>query len=576
MRKFHTSIGPALLCTALLLTGCTQQASSAGAESAASVTATPESAAAATADSVNTIAVINTDGLFSDRDLAGTYDAEEAVTIQLNGDSAACDSSAMQIEGSCITITAEGVYLITGTLNDGQIVVDAPDTDKVQLVLAGANITSSTSAAIYALEADKVFVTLAEGSENTLANGGEYIAIDAVIFAKTDLTLNGSGSLTINAAAGPGVVSKDDLIITGGSYAVIAASHGLFGKDILAIAGGSFTITSGKDGLHADNSDDLSLGSLYIADGSFTINAQGDDISASGALQIDSGTFELTTGDGSASVTMSTGDSMEFGPRGSETGQTTTSTTEETDTTSQKGIKAEGTMIINGGTFTADTADDCLHVGGDLLINTGDFTPHSGDDAIHSDSNVTIQDGFFSIPYCYEGIEGLTLTFNGGTFDIVSCDDGLNAAGGADSSGFGGGRDEPFGASSDSYIIINGGTFTIVSEGDCVDSNGDLTINGGTLNLTCNGNGDTALDTDGTYTNNGGSVTTNDGSESNPGGMGGGMGTGRGGSRNGERPADGSAPSDLSQKPDGTGQEPPDGATFPDGAPTGNTENASV
>lgn len=237
MRKFHTSIGPALLCTALLLTGCTQQASSAGAESAASVTATPESAAAATADSVNTIAVINTDGLFSDRDLAGTYDAEEAVTIQLNGDSAACDSSAVQIEGSCITITAEGVYLITGTLNDGQIVVDAPDTDKVQLVLAGANITSSTSAAIYALEADKVFVTLAEGSENTLANGGEYIAIDAVIFAKTDLTLNGSGSLTFNAAAGHGVVSKDDLIITGGSYAVTAASHGLFGKDILAIAG---------------------------------------------------------------------------------------------------------------------------------------------------------------------------------------------------------------------------------------------------------------------------------------------------------------------------------------------------
>ena len=398
--------------------------------------------------------------------------------------------------------------------------------------LDGVTIHSATSAAIYALEADKVFVTLADGSENTLSNGGSYVAIDdnnidAVIFSKTDLTLNGSGSLTIQAQAGHGVVSKDELVVTGGSYTVTSASHGMTGKDSVAIAGGVFTITSGKDGIHAENTEDTTLGALYIAGGSYTIHAQGDAISASGTLQIDGGAFELTTGEGSASVEMSTDDSFAPGRPGTAVPQETSST--EEDTVSQKGIKGESTYTINGGTFTIDSADDCLHAGGTMVIAAGEFNLSSGDDAVHCDEALTIQSGAFTIPYCYEGIEGLTITVEGGTFDITSHDDGLNAAGGADSSGFGGFGGRPqdtFASSSDSFITINGGTFTIVSGGDSVDSNGDLTINGGTLDLTCNGSGDTALDCDGTYTNNGGDVTTNDGSESNPGGMTGGGGMG--------------------------------------------------
>lgn len=164
-----------------------------------------------------------------------------------------------------------------------------------------------------------MFLTLAEGTENTLSNGGSYTAIDennidAVVFSKTDLTLNGSGSLTIDAQAGHGVVSKDELTVTGGSYTVTAAEHGMTGKDSLAVAGGTFTITSGKDGLHAENADDSSLGFLYVADGEFTIAAQGDAVSASGALQVDGGTFDLTTGEGSASVTMPAEES--FAPGG--------------------------------------------------------------------------------------------------------------------------------------------------------------------------------------------------------------------------------------------------------------------
>ena len=274
--------------------------------------------------------------------------------------------------------------------------MDAGDTDKVQIVLCGADITSATSAAIYALAADKVFITLADGTENHLSNGGEYIAIDennidAVIFSKTDLTLNGTGSLTIQAQAGHGVVSKDELVVTQGSYTITAASHGLSGKDSIAIAGGSFHITSGKDGIHAENSDDTSMGFLYIADGTFTIAAQGDAVSASGALLIDGGTFDLTTGEGSASVTMSSDSS--FGQMG---GVPTEISAAEEDTTSQKGIKAEGSFTINGGSYTMDTVDGGIHAGGDLLITAGEFVLSSGDDAIHCDSALTIQSGQFT------------------------------------------------------------------------------------------------------------------------------------------------------------------------------------
>lgn len=553
--KKRTSRGAAvLLCALLTLSSCKTQ------------TAAGESSDTQAASSGETaVSTIDTASAFSDRDLDGTYDESAAIAVQLNGDSAACDSDAVTMEGGQIIIGAEGVYVLSGSLTDGQIVVNAGETDKVQLVLAGADITSSTSAAIYALEADKVFITLAEGTENTLANGGEYVAIDdnnidAVIFAKTDLTLNGSGSLTINAPAGHGVVSKDDLVITGGSYAITAASHGLSGKDKVAIAGGTFAITSEKDGIHAENADDLSLGTLYIADGSFTIRSQGDAVSAQGALQIDAGTFDLYTGEGSASVEMTSSTEpgqMGGGPHaGGAFAQTEAAAAEtEEDSVSQKGIKGENTYAINGGTFTIDSADDCLHAGGEMLLAGGTFTLSSGDDAIHCDDALTVQSGTFTIPYCYEGVEGLSITVEDGNFDITSNDDGLNAAGGADSSGFGGFGGRPqdtFTADSDSFITINGGTFTVVSSGDCVDSNGALTINGGTLNLTCNGSGDTALDCDGTYTNNGGDVTTNDGSEDNPGQMGGGKGSGQpgGGRQDGaggrERPDGQTMPSDAS------------------------------
>ena len=538
MKKF--AVFAALLVALLSCSGCsfTGSTASEGSQAAASSETTASETTVSETTTVETVAAASE--MFTDRDMEIGYDEETSARITLSGSSASSDSDAVQISGSTVTITDEGTYLLSGTLDDGMIVVNAEDTDKVQLVLDGVGITSSTSVAIYVLEADKVFITTTSGSENTLANGGEYVAIDdnnidAVIFAKSDLTLNGAGNLTISAAAGHGIVSKDDLVLTSGSYDITAANQGLSGKDSIRIANGSYTITSGKDGIHAENTDDTSLGFLYVSGGTFDIAAEGDGMSASAYLQIEDGTFTITTGEGSASVTMET-DTMGFRQRGGF--QTETTETETVDMVSQKGVKADGAITIAGGSFVTNTVDDSVHAGGDILITGGEFELRSGDDAVHSDAAVTIQNGTFTIAYCYEGLEGLSITIDGGTFDITSVDDGINAAGGADSSGFGGGRpgQDQFSADSDSFIIINGGDLAIVSTGDCIDSNGSLTINGGTVNLTCNGSGNTALDCDGTYTNNGGDVTTNDGSENNPGQMGGGMGgtgkPGRGGQGN--------------------------------------------
>lgn len=487
-------------------------------------------------ESTDSASAVSATDMFTDRDLEIGYDEETSAKITLSGNSASSDSDAVQISGSTVTITDEGTYIISGTLDDGMIMINAEDTDKIQLVLDGAQITSSTSAAIYVLEADKVFITTASGSENTLSNGGEYVAIDdnnidAVIFSKADLTLNGAGTLTINASAGHGIVSKDDLVFTSGTYHITAADHGISGKDSVRIADGTFSIVSGKDGIHAENADDTSLGFLYVANGTFEITAEGDGMSAGAYLQIEDGTFNVITGEGSSSVTMIT-DTMNFAQRGmfhakadttettatTETAATTenTATTETEESVSQKGIKSDGDITIVNGNFVTDTVDDAFHAGGNIFITTGEYNLKSGDDAIHSDAAITIQDGNFNISYCYEGIEGMSITINGGTYDIASNDDGLNAAGGTDSSGLSNGspQQDHFSTNSDSFITINDGSLTIVSNGDCIDSNGDLTINGGTLNLNCTGSGNTTLDTDGTYTNNGGDITTNDNAES--------------------------------------------------------------
>ena len=218
----HFKVLSLVCCASLLLAGCGSSKTTASVSDNTSVA------------NVSTVSADYAD-LFSNRDLSNDYDASAAILITLEGSSASCDASAVTIDGSTVTITEEGTYLLSGTLDNGMILVDTDKQSKVQLVLDNVTISNDTSAAIYVRQADKVFITTVTDSQNVLQNGGTYEAIDdnnidAVIFSKDDLTLNGYGSLTLEAAEGMGVVSKDDLIITGGTYIITSKGDGLSGK----------------------------------------------------------------------------------------------------------------------------------------------------------------------------------------------------------------------------------------------------------------------------------------------------------------------------------------------------------
>ncbi|MDD6504400.1 MAG: carbohydrate-binding domain-containing protein, partial [Lachnospiraceae bacterium] len=212
---------------------------------------------------------IASDELFTDRDLSGTYDESQAVAIHLADKASTSEGSGVEIQGDTITITKEGVYVLSGTLTDGQVIVDAGE-DKVQLVLLDAKIACEGSAAVYVKSADKVFLTMADNSDNTLESNGEFVAIDendidATVFSKDDLTLNGTGSLKVTCESGHGIVSKDDLKLTGGTYEISCVLDALSGNDSVRIADGAITIDAGDDGIHSD-------ADLIIVGGTITIN----------------------------------------------------------------------------------------------------------------------------------------------------------------------------------------------------------------------------------------------------------------------------------------------------------------
>lgn len=560
------------------LTGCSQAAGSgSGSSSDGGSASSDDESREETAGSSSEADFSQTDeDMFTERDLEGDYDEEGSVRIELNGDSVSASSDSVQISDTTITLTEEAVYIVSGTLDDGMIIVDAPDSAKVQIVLDNAEINSGTSAALYVLEADKVFLTLSEGTENTLSNGGTFAAIDdsnidSAVFSKQDLTLNGSGALTVTSPAGHGIVGKDDLKVTGGTYTITSASHGIEANDSVRVTGETtLTIDAGKDGIHAENDEDTTLGFVYISGGTFDIAAEGDGISAGAYLQIGDGTISILAGGGSGNGSSESSDAwggfreggapgQPDGPRGSGDGRSSadsrtpmstsgnaaypadsgsipdagivpvdsdstaddSTSASEDSSTSMKGLKCGTGMLISGGNITIDSADDAVHSNASITVNGGTFELASGDDAFHADNTLTVTDGTVNITESYEGLEALHVNVQDGDITLVASDDGLNAAGGTDSSGTEGGRDGMFGkeaggekggpgeaggmSSSDGTITISGGNLYVNASGDGIDANGSLTISGGYTVVTGPTQGDTAtLDYDTTAVITGG------------------------------------------------------------------------
>lgn len=530
----------ALLCVATLM-GSLSACSTTNALSAVKNNTETESAAAATSSQ------LDASEMFTDRDKEIGYDDTSAISIELSDSSASCDSKNVTIDGSTVTITQEGTYVLSGTLSDGQIVVDADDA-KVQLVLNGVDITNKSSAAIYVKSADKVFVTLADGTENKLTTSGTFETdddnnIDAVVFSKDDITFNGKGSLTVSTENGNGITSKDDLKITGGTYNITVSGHGLEGKDSVRIADGTITITSGKDGIHSDNTDDTGKGFVYIAGGKLDITSTGDGIDASNIVQVDDGEVNIVSGGGSANSTKThnmgpgggpggekpsgekpsgekpsgekpSGD-MPNGekpsgeapsgekpsgekpsgeaPSGEKPSDMPDAGNSENDTNSTTD-SASNNKSVSTDKSTSDSSDTASTKGikadNNLYINGGTFDVDSADDSFHTNAAMTVSGGTFTISSGDDAMHADgTLLVTDGSIDISKCYEGLEGI----------------------TVTVDGGDIKIVSSDDGINAAGDDTsvsnlieINGGTIYVNAEGDG---IDSNGDIKINGGTLT---------------------------------------------------------------------
>ena len=565
-KKIRAMLGAIVLTASMTITavGC-------GSTSAGST----ETADAVTESQTETAEVSNIDGIldssdmFTNRDKEIGYDEESAIAINLSDGASTADSDSVVIDGDTITIAEEGTYILSGGLTNGQIVVEAENA-KVQLVLDNADISCETSAAIYVKAADKVFITTTDGSTNTVCTSGEFEAIDdnnidAAIFSKSDLTLNGAGSLEVTCENGHGIVSKDDLVITSGEYVVDAGKHALSGKDSVRIAGGTFDLTAGRDGIHSENTDEEEKGFVYIENGSFTITSDGDGIDASYVVEIVDGSFDITAGGGYENGEVHTDNDM-MGGFGNMGGQMQDGSTGEgnapSDMTPPDGSTGDGnapsgmtppdgstsegnapsgmtppdgstgdgnapsgmtspdgnngtdgtttTSATASSTDTAETSDSDsststkgIKADGALQILGGDYNINSADDAFHTNSTLEIRDGNMEIATGDDGMHADdALVISDGDINITESYEGIEGL----------------------TITIDGGNISIVSSDDGLNaaggadssgfggmgtdmfaSNDDIwiEINGGYLYVLAGGDG---VDSNGNLTINGGEV----------------------------------------------------------------------
>lgn len=406
------------------------------------------------------------------KDKEVNYDRNTSTIITLNGDSISFQGEGVTVGNSTVTITQAGTYVISGNLNNGQIIVDAADTDDVRIVLENVNIHSETSAAIYVRNADKLIVTLPSGTTNTLSGGSTYENIDennidGVIFSKDDLTINGEGTLNINANYKHGIVSKNDLNIVGGTFNINSVSQALSGKDAVKIYGGVFNIESQGKGIKSENVDETEKGNIYINGGEFNLNTLDDALHTSGSIVIDEGNFTIKTED--------------------------------------DGMHADKDLVINGGNINITESYEGLE-GYKVVINGGEINIVSSDDGINAvnpdnTNTVEVTQETTSNTTTTEATQNTTNNMN--TAPVPPTDaSGMMAGKMARPNTDNGMVNDP-----SAYIKITGGNTTVNASGDGIDSNGSVLITGGNLYVSgSSARGDGALDYNGVAKIEGGTV----------------------------------------------------------------------
>ena len=296
--------------------------------------------------------ILDTSEMFTDRDLTQTADLKDAVSYTVK-------------TGEDIQITSEGVYVLSGSASDVTVYVEADKEDKIQLVLDGVSITNKDFPCIYVKSADKVFITTS--ADSTLSVTGKFVAdgdtkTDGVIFSRADLVLNGTALLTISSSDN-GVVGKDDIKITGGSYEISSDARCLESNDYILIAAGSFTLTSGSDAIRAENDKDDTLGIIYIKDGEFNITAEKDGIQATSVVQIDGGTISISGNEGIEGTYVQINE-----------GTIDITAKDNGINGSTKSASYNTVIEINGGTITIvmpSGGKDGLDCAGDIIVNDG-------------------------------------------------------------------------------------------------------------------------------------------------------------------------------------------------------------
>ena len=484
-------------------------------------------------------------------------------TIELKNDTISFSGNGGTVNGSTITITQAGTYVVSGKLDDGQIIIYSDKNSVVNLVLNGANINCSNSSAIYSKQAKETRITILNESVNKVSDGSQYSvdstdtdAPTACIFSQDDLSIDGTGTLYVSGNYNDAITSKDILTINEGILLISSVDEGLVGRDAVIVKDGDIKIVSEGDGIKSTNDEDTKKGYITIDNGIFNITAGTDGIQAETDLTINDGSFTIVTGGGSENSSSKTENMSQNNwgnwgmkpdknmqqmhdkdnstapsemPNASNnqsppenqnnitppqmpeqnTDSSNVQSTEE-ETPSAKAIKCKNNMIINGGSFNIDSSDDSIHSNLNTTINNGNITIASGDDGIHADSTVTVNSGTINITKSYEGIEGLIVDIAGGTINVIASDDGINIAGGNDGSSVNGrmGQNQ-FASLENAYLNIDGGSITVDASGDGLDSNGSIYLASGNVIVygpTNDGNG--SLDYNGEFKISGGSLIT--------------------------------------------------------------------